>query len=181
MAHELDLDFFKGKWMLLPVLLICCLLYRLAAQTSYGQSKDGVHTLHVKTESVCKNTHTHGNLQLGATSMQSDIKINGAELKFRDCPIHTTLYGLGPRVQTTGEKLSSNCENALEDFPPFPQNGGSSTSNNLEVIVAMIDILDWEIDWICLEERGRTKINSNTIIFYGMQQVMYAQPVFSIA
>lgn len=113
--------------------------------------------------------------------MQSDIKISGAELKFRDGPTHTTLYGLGPRVQTTGEKLSSNCENALEDFPPFPQNGRNIASNNLEVIVAMIDILDWEIDWICLEKRGRTKINSNTIIFYGMQQVTYAQPVFSIA
>lgn len=44
----------------------------------------------------------------------------------------------------------------------------------------MIDILSWEIDWICLERRDTTKIYSSKIIFYGMQQVMYAQPVFGL-
>lgn len=51
-------------------------------------------------------------------------------------------------------------------FLLFPWHGHSSASNDLEMFV-MIDILDWKIDWICLEERGRTKINSNTIIFMG--------------
>lgn len=48
------------------------------------------------------------------------------------------------------------------------------------MIIVMIDILSWEIDWICLGKRDTTKIYTNKMIFYGMQQVTYAQPVLRL-